>query len=328
MIRRVEFSKKEKVKSEFNWRNFFYISLFVWFFAIGGFLYSVFQVWQDDKKTETKKINVKIISRKDWGANENLLFWDKDPEVNPRTDQLYFEFPEDLKIEKRILQIDGKNLKIAKEFAPKVKRIVIHHTGTNQDFTDPADVKIYLQKLLKFHTDPNGENFTGDLPYHYLIAPNGDIYEGIRGGDKVIASHTAGANTGSLGISVLGNFNTDEITDKALESLKNLIEQKAIEYDIDPRGTQKFLGNQIKNLSGHREYENYLVNGNKQITDCPGDHLFEKIDTLRKKTATSFEEKTEKKNKILFFAFLFVVSFGSMLYSREVTIRQKQMKKS
>ncbi len=327
-MKRVEFeSRRKKEEVKFNWKNFFYLSLFVWIFSIGGFFISLFQKIFFEKDI-SKEIKVEIVKREDWGADESLLFWTKESKVNDRTALVYQKYPEDLKIEKRVLKIDGKNLKVAKEYAVDVKRIVIHHTGTNQDFSKSENVEKYLQDLLKYHTNPNsGEEFTGDIPYHYLIAPDGKIYEGIRGGDKVIGSHVYGANTGSLGISVIGNFNTEEITDDAYKSLKNLIEKKAIEYHIDPRKSQIFLGNEIENLAGHIDYEDFLIDGKKQITDCPGKNLIPKIDKLRKETSGFFDEEEKKSNKMLMFAFLFVVSFGLMLYSREIAIREKSLTK-
>jgi hypothetical protein len=71
--------------------------------------------------------------------------------------------------------------------------VVIHHEGDDVTF-DILD----LQRIEM-------ERGFWDLPYHYIIAPDGTIYEGrpieIRG------AHVEGLNTGKVGVLWMGDFN-------------------------------------------------------------------------------------------------------------------------
>ena len=73
--------------------------------------------------------------------------------------------------------------------------IVIHHSGRNGE-TDPV-------KIQNKHMDTRGWD---DVGYHFMVHPNGTIYEGrsfvYKGSDVALA------NTGKLGILVMGCFET------------------------------------------------------------------------------------------------------------------------
>lgn len=96
-----------------------------------------------------------------------------------------------------------------------------------------------------------------DLGYHFVIGPDGTIYEGrdlrIRGahvdpqGDAQ-RGYTFG-NTGTVGIALIGEFNGASPTAKQMEALKKLIASLRDSFDI-------------RCMTHHRD-----VNP----TDCPGD---------------------------------------------------------
>jgi len=95
--------------------------------------------------------------------------------------------------------------------------IVLHHTGR----TDTASA------IDSDHLD--GRSFNG-IGYHFLIGRNGNLYEG-RPLDYV-GTHTAGHNTGYIGIALSGDFQPRFVngwlfaqspTDEQLETLRELV---------------------------------------------------------------------------------------------------------
>lgn len=72
--------------------------------------------------------------------------------------------------------------------------IAIHHTARNQ----------YENIYLLEENEITGENHFNGMPYHFVIAGNGMIYEGKP--LNVMGEHIAGANSYKIGVALMGNF--------------------------------------------------------------------------------------------------------------------------
>lgn len=117
------------------------------------------------------------------------------------------------------------------------------------------------------------KNGWDDVGYHYLIHPNGKIYEGRKIYHK--GSHVAGANTGKIGILLLGDYDEqwwdfdDSLSKAHVANANNLIKTLKKEF-----GT-------VTKLGGHKEYlpgKNY---------SCPGNLIMAKIGKMRTKHGLS-----------------------------------------
>lgn len=173
---------------------------------------------------------------------------------------------------------DGKS-------APKIKaqdsarHLIVHHTATNNSFEDfPAMVRC----IWNFHSFTNG---WGDLGYHYLIDPNGVIYEGKAGGDNSVGTHFSCANTGTIGIAMLGNYMDSRPSEKMITSLQTLLQMKCKELGIDPNGKSFHASTRLNlpTISGHREANESKVGTVCAGTKCPGDVLYEMLPEIRKR---------------------------------------------
>jgi len=236
-----------------------------------------------------------IITREEWGADESWrlssFYGEADPETpvteedigteatstetdrngdEPTIEELY---PEDFAISKTVTKGgDGSTLYWPLEYSKNVKKIVIHHTAGS--LTD--DPEATIRAIYYYHAVRRG---WGDIGYNYIIA-NGKIYEGRYGGDGVVGGHARGYNTGTIGISVIGNYENDEISYQDLEALSRLIEAKADVYNIDVDGYSKFHGKVIANVLGHRDVASTL---------CPGANLYAVIPVLREVMAADMD---------------------------------------
>lgn len=129
-------------------------------------------------------------------------------------------------------------------------RITVHHEGTQLLATDDAARKINRIQAWGMGPDRNWK----DIPYHFLIAPNGTIYEG-RSVYTVGETNTEYDPSGHLLICCLGNLEVQEVPAAQLSSLVQLIAYCSKTYHIP-----------ISTLATHRDHS-------KQTT-CPGKNLY------------------------------------------------------
>jgi hypothetical protein len=130
-------------------------------------------------------------------------------------------------------------------------RITIHHEGTRLEITDDAAKKI--MNIQRWGMGPD-RNWV-DIPYHFLIAPNGTIYEG-RNVNTVGETATEYDPTGHLLINCLGNLEQQEMPPQQLESLVKLIGYCCKKYSLP-----------LETLASHKDYSTQ--------TTCPGKNLYQ-----------------------------------------------------
>jgi N-acetyl-anhydromuramyl-L-alanine amidase AmpD len=131
----------------------------------------------------------------------------------------------------------------------KVTFLVVHHTASPKTTT--------VEQIRKWHK----ERGFSDIGYHAVIYGDGSLHRG-RPEDK-IGAHALGANTGSLGVSVCGNFETDALGDKQFRRLVRVLAYWCSKYGIG-----------VKRIYGHRD-----VGTTK--TACPGNNLYKALPAIR-----------------------------------------------
>lgn len=129
-------------------------------------------------------------------------------------------------------------------------RITVHHEGTKLELSDSAAKKINAIQRWGMGPDRNW----ADIPYHFLIAPDGTIYEG-RAVTTVGETATEYDPAGHLLINCLGNLEVQEVRPEQLQSLIKLIAYCSKKYNISH-----------ETLATHKDYS-------KQ-TNCPGKNLY------------------------------------------------------
>jgi hypothetical protein len=129
-------------------------------------------------------------------------------------------------------------------------QITVHHEGTQLLKTDDAARKI--NRIQAWGMGPD-RNWT-DIPYHFLIAPDGTIYEG-RAVTTVGETNTEYDPAGHLLICCLGNYEVQEVQPEQLQALVQLIAQCSKQYNIP-----------ISTLATHRDHSSQ--------TTCPGKNLY------------------------------------------------------
>jgi len=131
-------------------------------------------------------------------------------------------------------------------------RITVHHTAmplavsANQN-TRAAELRVIQRAHLN---KPEG---WGDIGYHFLIDPEGRIYEGRRLNWR--GAHVKGMNDHNLGVCLMGNFDQMRPTAAAIASLQRLLDELSRVNGIPHNA-----------VTWHKEWPS-------ASTECPGDYL-------------------------------------------------------
>ena len=174
--------------------------------------------------------------------------------------------------------------------------LIVHHTVSSNSSPDWAAT---LRAIWSFHTYPQSDSCSscrgwGDIGYNYLIDQNGVIYEGHFNEDyenlDVVGTHAAAANTGSMGVALIGTFTDPDYPNNPgiappeamKDSLIELLSWKADQRDINVYNSDATMPNVYggrPNLMGHRNAYG--------TTECPGDQVHDLLPWLRDQVAAN-----------------------------------------
>jgi N-acetylmuramoyl-L-alanine amidase len=165
-------------------------------------------------------------------------------------------------------------------YASQLRFAVVHHTAGSNSYTRAQSAAI-VKGIQLYHVRANGWN---DLGYNFLVDKYGQVFEGRYGGMErnVVGAHAEGFNTGSVGVAVIGNYNSTTVPAAAQKALTQLLAWRLDVAHVDPLstfswpsgGNAKFPRNVpvfLRTIVGHRD---------TGFTDCPGDVLYGKLDTF------------------------------------------------
>jgi uncharacterized protein with LGFP repeats len=84
---------------------------------------------------------------------------------------------------------------------------VVHHTAGSNSY-GPTESAAVVRAIHRYHVRANGWS---DIGYSYLVDRYGQVFEGRAGGveENVIGAHAGGFNTGSFGVSMMGNYDRE-----------------------------------------------------------------------------------------------------------------------
>ena len=147
---------------------------------------------------------------------------------------------------------------------PYFNKMTLHHAaGWGAKTLDEG--KAAVKSIQEFHQDGRGWS---DIGYHFLVDMAGNIYQGRP--ETVLGAHVGGANTGNIGVCMLGCYHPpetsipcfDEMTYSSEQSLIKLYAWISDTYGVEP-----------KLLKGHRDYFG--------TTSCPGNNVWSTLPQLR-----------------------------------------------
>ncbi|MGZ4388666.1 MAG: N-acetylmuramoyl-L-alanine amidase [Gaiellaceae bacterium] len=179
-------------------------------------------------------------------------------------------------------QANEKIVRAKPQYAPTLRLAIVHHT-VNANSYSRAQAGAIVRGIETYHVLGNGWN---DIGYNFLVDRYGQIWEGRGGGiDKnVIGAHSAGFNTGSVGIALIGTYSGVGPTPAQRAALVQLLAWRLDVAHVDPLSFVPFtsLGNAkwprgtpvtLRAISGHRD---------TYFTECPGKRLYDQIPAIAK----------------------------------------------
>jgi flagellar hook assembly protein FlgD len=171
------------------------------------------------------------------------------------------------------------------KYAPALQFALVHHTASPNGYSCAQSASI-VRGIEVYHVKGNGWN---DIGYNFLIDACGQIFEGRYGGiDKnVVGAHSQGFNTGSVGVALIGNYQSAAPSRAEQDALVKLLAWRLDVGHVDPLslvtyasgGNAKFrAGAQVslRAVSGHRD---------TYFTDCPGNGLYRLLPAIATRVA-------------------------------------------
>ena len=177
-----------------------------------------------------------------------------------------------------------------RQFHP-LQQLFVHHTaGANFDDRPKAT----MRAIYWYHVVRQG---WCDIGYNFVVSYDGRIFEGRwardyspwevhdsenKKGRPVVGAHVDGYNSGSVGISVMGNFETAKPSPATRQALAELLAWEVDRHDLEPRGSHSYRNPESGDtrtlpwIAGHRDAD---------MTSCPGDHLYRKLRATRRDAA-------------------------------------------
>lgn len=253
---------------------------------------------------------LKIISRNEWWADENIRFIDspewqeifkkrqkqiEESKNNVLTEEqkeaekkakkraelinkiLLTNFQSQFEISSNIDSENWRKLLWKIQKAKKIHWIVIHHTWSDYE----SSLK-WIKNIYKYHTLTRE---WWDIWYNYLIWNDWEIYEWRAWWDYVVAAHNKYNNIWTVWIAIIWDYSEKPISDKQYNSLKELTKYLVNKYDIDLKQKTYFheeclwswcdlpITSTLKEpIIWHRDAWN---------TSCPWDELYKQIDLLK-----------------------------------------------
>ena len=198
--------------------------------------------------TTANGLPVPVTTRAEWGANASYMSWDPDYE--------------------------------------SAGHVVVHHTAGTNNYSAGQSASI-VRGIYYYHAVTLD---WGDIGYNFLIDKYGTVFEGRSGsvaapaGEMSVGAHARGVNTGTMGLSMMGDYSSVSPSDAQLSSVGRMAGwflKRAGITDANGRAglhvwtTERYqAGSTISmpRILGHRDVG---------YTTCPGNVGYSKLGTIR-----------------------------------------------
>lgn len=165
-------------------------------------------------------------------------------------------------------------------YMDRVDFAVIHHTASSNSYTS-SQVDDQLRSIQAFHVNTRG---WCDIAYNFMVdrfgqvwqARSGELFGAVQGG------HSAGFNTGSVGISLLGDYTSTAPPAAMLTAAGDIAGWKLASFGNTAYGTTtEVSGGSAKWPKGQTVTVDRLTyHRNLQSTGCPGDQTIARKSTI------------------------------------------------
>lgn len=166
-------------------------------------------------------------------------------------------------------------------YASAVRYAVVHHTAGSNSYTESQAPSV-VRGILEYHTKILGWS---DVGYNVLVDRYGNIYEGRAGGMEraVVGAHAQGFNTGSIGVSVMGEFSNAAPPQVAQDAVARVIAWKFKRDGVNPGGSVLITSGGSNKFPSGKQVSMSTIFGHRDAgqTACPGTAFYAKLPAVR-----------------------------------------------
>lgn len=155
------------------------------------------------------------------------------------------------------------------------KRIIVHHTADGNRVDGPSCDRL-VRGYLSYHQNELGWT---DLGYHFLVCPDGRVFEGRGGGKNTQGAHSVGSNEETVSVAFIGNYSAGAMqpTPASIDAAAKLVnwlqsEVSTLDWDNPLPVSGYKPGVKVPFLTDH----NFVLQNNIQFpssTECAGSSL-------------------------------------------------------
>lgn len=165
----------------------------------------------------------------------------------------------------------------------EINHCIIHHSAGNTSDTNYTNI---IRNIYLFHTESNGWD---DIGYNYIVAGNGQIYngrdpQGAGDEDNIQGAHFCAKNSGTMGICLLGNYDVDIPSTSLIQSVEKLLTWKLYKEHLSAKDSSIHPQNGSKYLATIGQHKDGCT------TLCPGKNTTTLITDIR----SNVQDKLDK----------------------------------
>jgi uncharacterized protein with LGFP repeats len=161
--------------------------------------------------------------------------------------------------------------------------VTVHHTAGRNDYSKSESAGI-VRAIYTYHAKTLG---WCDIGYNALVDKYGQVFEGRFGGlDRPVqGAHAGGFNENTSGVALMGNYESEQPTEAAIEAIGAFVGWRTKIAGLDPKGNTTMVSEgtsytpyaqgeavQLPVVFAHRDVGN---------TTCPGDAAYALMDRIR-----------------------------------------------
>jgi len=170
-------------------------------------------------------------------------------------------------------------------YATTLSAAIVHHTASTNSYTAVQSAAL-MRGFQAYHVKSNG---WADIGYNFLVDRYGQIFEGRYGGidRNVVGAHAQGFNTGSVGVALIGTFESTGISPAARAALVSLLAWRLDVAHVDPLSTSSFLSGGNPRFASGMAVPLRAVSGHRDtgFTSCPGAILYGTLPAIARDVA-------------------------------------------
>src|SRR5512133_2938351 len=165
-------------------------------------------------------------------------------------------------------------------YADTLRFAVVHHTAGSNSYSRAQSASI-VRGIERYHVLANGWD---DIGYNFLVDKYGQVFEGRWGGvdRNVVGAHAQGFNTGSVGVAVIGTYDSASITPAARAALVRLLAWRLDVAHVDPQSTFSWRSTENPTYPAGRMVTLRTISGHRDtgFTTCPGSQLYGELPSI------------------------------------------------